>query len=52
MPLPEPLADVPDDTGLVGDIDAWMETYYESGQALQDYNERMALRYKELEDLM
>jgi len=50
MPLPPELCDIEAATAVVGDIEALME-YIESGQALQDWNERMAQRLKELEEL-
>jgi hypothetical protein len=50
MPLPPELAEEHDDTTVVGDIDAFI-AYVESGQAMLDWQERMALRLKELEEL-
>ena len=50
MPLPPELAEHPEDTAVVGDLEAFME-YIESGQALHDWNERIAQRAKELEEL-
>ena len=50
MPLPPELAELPEDTAIVGDLEAFFE-YIESGQALQDWNERIAQRTKELEEL-
>jgi hypothetical protein len=50
MPLPPELAELPEDTAIVGDLEAFMD-YLESGQALQDWNERLAQRLKELEEL-
>jgi hypothetical protein len=50
MPLPPELAELPEDTAIVGDLEAFMD-YIESGQALQDWNERLAQRLKELEEL-
>jgi hypothetical protein len=50
MPLPPELAELPDETAVVGDLDAFFQ-YVESGQALQDWNERIAQRAKELEEL-
>ena len=50
MPLPPELAEIPEETTVIGDVDAFME-YIESGQALQDWNERIAQRMKELEEL-
>jgi hypothetical protein len=50
MPLPPELAEHPDETAVVGDIEVFIE-YVESGQALKDWNERMAQRLKELEEL-
>jgi hypothetical protein len=50
MPLPPELAELPDDTAVIGDLDAFIQ-YVESGQALQDWNERIAQRTKELEEL-
>ncbi len=51
MPLPPELASAPEDTTVIGDIDAFME-YIESGQALQDWNERRAALLRELEELL
>ena len=50
MPLPPELAELSEDTAVVGDLDAFME-YIESGQAQQDWNERLAQRIKELAEL-
>jgi hypothetical protein len=50
MPLPPELAEIAEETTVIGDVDAFME-YIESGQALQDWNERIAQRMKELEEL-
>lgn len=50
MPLPPELAEHPEDTVVIGDQDAFME-YLESGQALQDWNERISQRIKELSEL-
>ncbi|TSC63000.1 MAG: hypothetical protein G01um101448_140 [Parcubacteria group bacterium Gr01-1014_48] len=50
MPLPPNLAEHPEDTAVVGDIEAFIE-YVESGQAFLDWNERLAQRRKELEEL-
>lgn len=50
MPLPPELEKLPEDTAIVGDIEAFMD-YIESGQAMQDWNERLAQRLKELEEL-
>lgn len=50
MPLPPELAETPEETTVIGDVDAFIE-YLESGQALQDWNERIAQRLKELEEL-
>jgi hypothetical protein len=50
MPLPPELAELPEDTAVVGDLDAFMD-YIESGQAQQDWNERLAQRIKELSEL-
>ena len=50
MPLPPELAELPEDTAIVGDLEAFID-YIESGQALQDWNERLAQRLKELEEL-
>ncbi len=50
MPLPPELYDLEDETAVVGDVDAFFE-YVEAGQALQDWNERLAQRLRELEEL-
>ena len=50
MPLPPELAEHPEDTVVLGDIDAFMD-YVESGEALEDWNERVAQRLKKLEVL-
>jgi hypothetical protein len=50
MPLPPELADTPEDTTVIGDLDAFID-YLESGQALRDWNERIAQRAKELDEI-
>ncbi len=50
MPLPIELIQSPDDTDVIGDIDAFI-AYVESGQALQDWQTRVALLTKALEEL-
>jgi hypothetical protein len=50
MPLPPELIEHPDDTTVIGDIDAFIE-YLESGQALRDWNERLAATLRELEEI-
>jgi hypothetical protein len=50
VPLPPELAEIPEETAVIGDVDAFIK-YLESGQALQDWNERIAQRLKELEEL-
>ena len=40
--LPVELALEPEDTTVVGDIDAFIEQYVESGQALHDWDMRLA----------
>ena len=50
MPLPPELAELPEDTAVIGDLDAFMQ-YIESRQAIQDWNQRIAQRAKELEEL-
>lgn len=51
MPLPPELQDIPEETAVVGNVDIFIE-YVESGQAAHDYHERLALRLKELADLL
>ena len=50
MPLPPELAETLEETTVVGDLDAFI-AYLESGQALQDWNERIAQTARELEEL-
>ena len=50
MPLPPELAEHPEDTTVVGNLETLM-VYLESGQALRDWDERLAQRLKELEEL-
>jgi hypothetical protein len=50
MPLPPELAEELEDTAVVGDIDAFID-YIESGQAALDWQERMAMRLRELDEL-
>jgi hypothetical protein len=33
---------VPERTAVVGDIEAWVTEYYETGQAAREYDERIA----------
>lgn len=48
MPLPPELLDIPEDTAVVGDVDAFLE-YVESGEASKHYTERLARRIRELD---
>jgi hypothetical protein len=48
MPLPNALLDAPDDTTVIGDLDAFM-AYVESGQAWQDWCQLHAAAVKELD---
>jgi hypothetical protein len=50
MPLPPELIEEPDETTVIGDLDAFMN-YIESGQAERDWHERLAMRLRELEEL-
>ncbi len=50
MPLPPELLEVPEETAVIGDIDTFME-YVDSGQAERDWDERIAIRRRELEEL-
>ena len=50
MPLPPELLEEPEDTTVIGDVEAFMD-YLDSGQAERDWHERMALRIRELEEL-
>jgi hypothetical protein len=50
MPLPPELLEAPEETTVIGDIDAFMD-YIVSGQAEKDWHERIALRLRELEEL-
>lgn len=48
MLFPNEFVDEPNDTAVVGDLDAFM-TYVETGQALQDWNALRQTACKELE---
>jgi hypothetical protein len=50
MPLPPELLEEPEETAVIGDLDAFMQ-YIDSGQAEQDWHERIAIRLRELEEL-
>jgi hypothetical protein len=50
MPLPPELLEEPEETTVVGDVEAFI-AYVESGQALQDWEERLAIRLRELDEL-
>ena len=50
MALPPELLEHPDDTAVIGNIDDFI-TYIESGQALQDWHQRIAAAMKEMENL-
>jgi hypothetical protein len=50
MPLPPELLEEPEDTTVIGDVEAFMD-YLDSGQAERDWHERIALRIRELEEL-
>jgi hypothetical protein len=50
MPLPPELIEEPEETAVIGDIDAFMD-YLESGQAERDWQERLAIRIRELDEL-
>jgi hypothetical protein len=50
MRFPPELTEHPDDTIVIGDVDAFIE-YVESGQAFDDWNTRIAVATKELEEL-
>ena len=50
MPLPPELEELSEETAVVGDLEAFID-YIECGQAMQDWNERLAQRLKELEEL-
>jgi hypothetical protein len=50
MPLPPELIDEPAETTVVGHVDALI-AYVESGQALLDWNERINMRLKELDEV-
>lgn len=50
MQFPPELTEHPDDTVVIGDVDAFIE-YVESGQAFDDWNTRIAVATKELEEL-
>ena len=50
MPLPPELLEEPEETAVIGDVEAFMD-YIDSGQAERDWHERIALRIRELEEL-
>jgi hypothetical protein len=50
MPLPLELLEHPEETAVIGDVDAFID-YIESGQALRDWHERIAAAMRELEEL-
>jgi hypothetical protein len=50
MPLPPELLEEPEETTVIGDVDAFID-YVISGQAERDWHERIALRLRELEEL-
>jgi hypothetical protein len=50
MTFPPELLEHPDDTAVIGNIDDFI-AYIESGQALQDWQQRIAAVMKELEEL-
>ena len=49
--LPQELQGLPEQTTVVGDIDAFIE-YIERGQALRDWHERMAMLTKECDEFL
>ena len=50
MPLPPELDNIPEPFAVLGDLDAFIE-YLESGQAAQDWEERMAMQRRALDEL-
>lgn len=50
MPLPPELAEHPEDTDVVGDVDLFV-AYFEAGYAFQDWQERIAAQVKMFEEL-
>lgn len=48
MPMPPELAELPESTAIVGNIEAFI-LYVSSGEALKDWNERIAQRMKDFE---
>jgi len=48
MALPRELLNIPEDTAVIGNVDAFI-AYIESGQAAQDWDARMAIKQQELE---
>ena len=50
MQLPPELIDTSEETTVVGDLDAFI-AYVESGQALGEWNERLARRTQALEEI-
>ena len=50
MPLPPELAEIPDDTTVIGDVEVFVSDYVENGKAFRDWNDRIAICAKELEE--
>jgi hypothetical protein len=51
VPLPSKLIDEPDNTAVIGDLDAFM-AYVESGQAWQDWRTLQEAARKELDSFL
>ncbi len=51
MPLPPELSEVPEETTVIGDVDAFMDYVY-SGAAERDWYERIAFQIRQLEVLL
>lgn len=50
MALPAESLNIPEDTAVIGDVDAFI-AYIESGQAELEWLESLAVRYRKFEEL-